>query len=303
MFFGTFNVVAGVAVAALQVLLTGRVLRHGRHRHDAVHRARWRSPSPPSACWPPARCWPPRCCAPATRCCAIPSTRRPSSCSTCPCRPRRPSSVKSFIDTVVYRMGDGLGGRAGAGIRHGARLEPRGPVVGVAGAAGGWMAAAAVARREYVENLQDSIHQHRLDAERGSTPVLERTATDILSASWRRHRRDRLRAQPVRDGPRPRRAPGRARPAVAPGAGGAAPGAGAAVARRRPDGDQQVQQLLAIPTWRCAPRRCCTSPSTQRGSAGQHRVGGRLRGFLDPRLDGGVPRPARAARRTPRRRG
>ena len=33
---------------------------------------------------------------------------------------------------------------------------------------GGWIAAAVVARREYVENLQDSIHQHRLDAERAS---------------------------------------------------------------------------------------------------------------------------------------
>ena len=32
-------------------------------------------------------------------------------------------------------------------------------------AIGGWMAAAIVARRQYVENLRESIHQHRVDAE------------------------------------------------------------------------------------------------------------------------------------------
>jgi HEAT repeat protein len=47
---------------------------------------------------------------------------------------------------------------------------------------GGWIAAATVARRQYVENLEDSIHQHRLDAERGAAPMLERAATEMLTA-------------------------------------------------------------------------------------------------------------------------
>ena len=46
---------------------------------------------------------------------------------------------------------------------------------------GGWLAAAYVARRQYVENLQDSIHQYRLDTERASATGLDRQATDLLA--------------------------------------------------------------------------------------------------------------------------
>ena len=91
-------------------------------------------------------------------------------------------SVKSFIDTVVYRMGDGLGGLAVLVFATGLGWSPAQVSLVCLVLLGGWIAAAVVARREYVENLQDSIHQHRLDADRDSAPVLERAATEMLTA-------------------------------------------------------------------------------------------------------------------------
>ena len=45
-----------------------------------------------------------------------------------------------------------------------------------------WIAAAYVARRQYVENLRESIHQHRVDAERASMPVMDRDTTSLITA-------------------------------------------------------------------------------------------------------------------------
>lgn len=90
--------------------------------------------------------------------------------------------VKSFIDTVVYRMGDGFGGLL---------ILLFATTLGWSAAQlswvclfllAGWIGAAVVARREYVESLRESIHQHRLDAEKASAPTLDRAATEMLTA-------------------------------------------------------------------------------------------------------------------------
>ena len=47
---------------------------------------------------------------------------------------------------------------------------------------GAWLVAAFVARRQYVENLRESIHQHRVDSERASMPVMDRDATALISS-------------------------------------------------------------------------------------------------------------------------
>lgn len=90
--------------------------------------------------------------------------------------------VKSFIDTVVYRVGDALGGVA---ILLAAAVLGLSPVqvswVALIALAG-WLWAAFVARLQYVENLRESIHQHRVDAERAAAPVIERGASDLLIA-------------------------------------------------------------------------------------------------------------------------
>jgi ATP:ADP antiporter, AAA family len=97
----------------------------------------------------------------------------------------RTVAVKSFIDTVVWRLGDGL---AGVTILIAAGFG-RMAIVQVTWVSllliGGWMVAAYIAQRLYVENLQDSIHHYRLDAERASATGLERKATDLLATKLR----------------------------------------------------------------------------------------------------------------------
>jgi ATP:ADP antiporter, AAA family len=90
--------------------------------------------------------------------------------------------VKSFIDTVVYRIGDALGGLSVLlfAVVFGFSAVQVSAVCIVLVA--GWMVAAFVARRQYVENLRESIHQHRVDAEQASLPVLDRDTTALISS-------------------------------------------------------------------------------------------------------------------------
>ena len=91
------------------------------------------------------------------------------------------NQVKSFIDTVVWRLGDGL---AGGTILLAASLGQMAAVqvtwVNLF-LLGGWLTAAWVAQRLYVTNLQDSIQTYRLDVERAAAMGLDRQATDLLS--------------------------------------------------------------------------------------------------------------------------
>jgi len=99
-----------------------------------------------------------------------------------PVSPEQTLAVKSFIDTVVWRLGDGL--LAGATILLFASWGRMGPVqvswVNLV-LLGCWMVAAWVAQRQYVKNLQDSIQNYRLDTQRATTTGLERSATELLS--------------------------------------------------------------------------------------------------------------------------
>jgi AAA family ATP:ADP antiporter len=90
-------------------------------------------------------------------------------------------AVKSFIDTVVWRLGDGLAGLSILLFASWFGLSAVGISWVVIFLLGGWMAAAWVAQRQYVVHLQDSIHSYRLDAERASAAGLDRAATDLLS--------------------------------------------------------------------------------------------------------------------------
>ena len=90
--------------------------------------------------------------------------------------------VKSFIDTVVYRLGDAAGGLV---VLLFAAVLGWSPVsmsmIGLV-FVGGWIAVAYVARKQYVENLRESIHQHRVDSERASMPVLDRDTSVLITS-------------------------------------------------------------------------------------------------------------------------
>ena len=45
-----------------------------------------------------------------------------------------------------------------------------------------WTSLAWLLRSEYIRTIQDSIHRHRLDTERGTAAVTERSAADVLTA-------------------------------------------------------------------------------------------------------------------------
>jgi len=90
--------------------------------------------------------------------------------------------AKWFIDTVVWRMGDGLAGVTtlifATFLHFPARQISWLAMLLVVG----WLVAVSVARRQYVATLEESISRHRIDVEQTSTPVLDRSTTDLLAA-------------------------------------------------------------------------------------------------------------------------
>jgi len=90
--------------------------------------------------------------------------------------------VKWFIDTVVWRFGDGLAGVTVLIFATALHLPAR-QISWVAIVLGAlWIGAVLVARKQYVVALTETITQHMLDAEaeQGSALVLDRSATDLL---------------------------------------------------------------------------------------------------------------------------
>jgi AAA family ATP:ADP antiporter len=105
-----------------------------------------------------------------------------------PIAPVTRASIKNAIDIVVNRVADGVGAVLLGLATHGFLMLP-GLHVGVRGTAALnvvtlsiWLVLAWRLRSEYVRTIQDSIHRHRIDSERGTAAVTERTAADALRA-------------------------------------------------------------------------------------------------------------------------
>jgi AAA family ATP:ADP antiporter len=90
--------------------------------------------------------------------------------------------VKSFIDTVVWRLGDFFSGVVVLLLVTGLRWPP----VRIAWVnlllLGGWFFAVSVAQRQYVTNLGKSIEEHRRNQQHANVTVLDKAATEILTA-------------------------------------------------------------------------------------------------------------------------
>jgi AAA family ATP:ADP antiporter len=89
--------------------------------------------------------------------------------------------VKWFIDTVVWRLGDGLSGLTVLIFATTLHLPARQLSWIALLLVSGWLVAVAVARRQYVATLKESIGQHRVDVEQTSTAVLDRSTADVLA--------------------------------------------------------------------------------------------------------------------------
>ena len=97
-----------------------------------------------------------------------------------PISPEVKLQAKSAIDTVVWRLGDGLSGFTLAIFTDGLHWSPQKVSLINLVFIAGWIAAAVMARRRYLDTILQSIRGRRLDAERQLTPVLDRSTADIL---------------------------------------------------------------------------------------------------------------------------
>jgi ATP:ADP antiporter, AAA family len=91
--------------------------------------------------------------------------------------------VKWFIDTVVWRLGDGLSGLIVLIFATWLHLPARQISWIVLLLVSGWLVAVSVARRQYVSTLKEGIFRHRVDVEQTTTPVLDRTTADLLATN------------------------------------------------------------------------------------------------------------------------
>src|SRR6266478_3750465 len=89
--------------------------------------------------------------------------------------------VKWFIDTVIWRLGDGLAGLVVLIFATSLHLAASQMSWIALLLVTGWLVAVAVARRQYVATLKESISQHRVDAEQASTSVLDRSTAELLT--------------------------------------------------------------------------------------------------------------------------
>jgi AAA family ATP:ADP antiporter len=89
--------------------------------------------------------------------------------------------VKWFIDTVIWRLGDGLAGLSVLIFATSLHMPARQLSWLAILLSGAWLITVSVARRQYVATLKESITQHRVDVEQASTSVLDRSTAELLA--------------------------------------------------------------------------------------------------------------------------
>jgi AAA family ATP:ADP antiporter len=90
--------------------------------------------------------------------------------------------AKWFIDTVIWRMGDGLAGITV--LIFATFLHFSAPQISWVALLliTVWLVAVSVARRQYVVTLEENISRHRVDVEQASALVLDRSTSELLAA-------------------------------------------------------------------------------------------------------------------------
>jgi AAA family ATP:ADP antiporter len=90
--------------------------------------------------------------------------------------------AKWFIDTVIWRLGDGFAGVVVLIFATYLHFAPKQLSFIVLLLIAGWLAAVFVGGRQYLAVLQDSISQHRLSAEQASAHALDRSTAELLAS-------------------------------------------------------------------------------------------------------------------------
>ena len=119
-------------------------------------------------------------------------------------------SVKNALDIVGNRIADAVGGvllglATGGFILPGLGFDLRGTATVMFVLTIAWLGVAWRIRRAYVDTIGESIHKHRIDSERASQPVLDRSVCEALAAKLSstdledvRYALDVLSTQPLR---------------------------------------------------------------------------------------------------------
>jgi AAA family ATP:ADP antiporter len=89
--------------------------------------------------------------------------------------------AKWFIDTVIWRLGDGLAGVTVLIFATYLKVPARQITWIALLLIGAWLVSVSVTGKQYIASLKESISQHRLDVEQASAPVLDRSTTDLLA--------------------------------------------------------------------------------------------------------------------------
>ena len=90
--------------------------------------------------------------------------------------------AKWLIDTVVWRLGDTLAGVVALIFATYLHFAPRKLSAIAIVLIVGWLVAVFVGGRQYLAVLQDSVRQHRLNADEVSTFALDRSASELLTS-------------------------------------------------------------------------------------------------------------------------
>ncbi len=89
---------------------------------------------------------------------------------------------KWFIDTVIWRLGDGLSGLTVLIFATTLHVPARQISWIALLLVSVWLVAVSVARKQYVATLKESISQHRVDVEQAEVGVLDRSTAEVLTS-------------------------------------------------------------------------------------------------------------------------
>jgi AAA family ATP:ADP antiporter len=186
-FFGTFNFLLGIGSFVLQLLVTGRLLRTVGLTATILALPLALATGNVLILLVPAF-WPVLLTNAFDQGLRFSVDKASYELLYLPIQPGRRVPVKNAIDIVVNRTADAVGGLLLGLTTRGFLVLP-GLGFGVRGTAalnvcalGVWLGLSWKLRREYVRTIQDSIHRHRIDTERGAAAVTERAAADVLRA-------------------------------------------------------------------------------------------------------------------------
>jgi len=90
--------------------------------------------------------------------------------------------AKWFIDTVVWRLGDGLAGVTVLIFATYLKIPARQVSWVALFLIGAWLISVSVTGKQYIATLKESISQHRLNADQVSAMTLDRSTADFLSS-------------------------------------------------------------------------------------------------------------------------